>query len=65
MGIEVITAFLLANWQYIIILILVIDKIVALTSTKIDDLIWTAIKKVLFVFVPSKNEVKEEDKPKE
>ena len=65
MGIEVITAFLLANWQYIIILILVIDKIIALTSTKIDDLIWTAIKKVLFVFVPSKNEVKEEDKPKE
>ena len=33
--------------EKILILIFVIDKIVALTPTKADDLIWTTIKKII------------------
>ena len=36
--------FLTNNWQVITIVILVIDKIVALTPTPFDDMIWTTIK---------------------
>ena len=39
---------LLANWEYILIGILAIDKIVALTPSTWDDLIWTSIKKSIF-----------------
>ena len=37
-----------ANWEYMLIGILCIDKIVALSPTKWDDLIWTSIKKALY-----------------
>tara|TARA_R110002020_G_scaffold55051_1_gene152969 strand:- start:932 stop:1084 length:153 start_codon:yes stop_codon:yes gene_type:complete len=37
----------LNNWEYVAIGILVIDKIVALSPSKMDDLIWASIKKVL------------------
>jgi len=37
-----------ANWEYILIGILAIDKIVALSPTEWDDLIWTSIKKSIF-----------------
>ncbi len=43
--------WILANWAYITIGILAVDKAVALTPTKWDDLIWTALKaagKVIF-----------------
>ena len=40
--------FILANWEYALILILAIDKIVALTPSTWDDLIWTSIKKSIF-----------------
>ena len=33
------------NWEYILIGILCIDKVVALSPTEWDDLIWTSIKK--------------------
>ena len=33
------------NWEYILIGILAVDKIVALTPSTWDDLIWTSIKK--------------------
>ena len=37
-----------ANWEYMLIGILCIDKAVALSPTKWDDLIWTSIKKGLY-----------------
>jgi hypothetical protein len=37
-----------ANWEYMLIGILCIDKVVALSPTKWDDLIWTSIKKALY-----------------
>jgi len=40
-----------ANWEYILIGILAIDKIVALSPTEWDDLIWTSIKKSIFKIV--------------
>ena len=36
------------NWEYILIGILAIDKVVALTPSTWDDLIWTSIKKAIF-----------------
>jgi hypothetical protein len=36
------------NWQYILIGIMAIDKVVALSPTEWDDLIWTSIKKAIF-----------------
>ena len=36
------------NWEYVLIIILSIDKIVALTPSTWDDLIWTSIKKAIF-----------------
>jgi len=40
--------FLTNNWEYALIGILCIDKIVALTPSTWDDLIWTSIKKSIF-----------------
>ena len=37
-----------ANWEYMLIAILCIDKIVALSPTEWDDLIWTSIKKAIY-----------------
>ena len=42
---------ILANWEYVLIGILAIDKIVALTPSTWDDLIWTSIKKSIFKIV--------------
>ena len=42
---------LLNNWEYAVIVIMAIDKIVALSPTKWDDLIWTSIKKSIFKMV--------------
>ena len=39
---------ILDNWEYILIGILSIDKVVALSPTEWDDLIWTSIKKSIF-----------------
>ena len=39
---------MLENWEYILIIIMAIDKIVALSPTEWDDLIWTSIKKSIF-----------------
>lgn len=39
------TEFLVANWEYVAIIILVLDKAVALSPTKWDDLLWTSVKK--------------------
>ena len=37
---------LVNNWEYVAIGILVIDKVVALSPSKMDDLLWGAVKKV-------------------
>ena len=37
-----------SNWEYALIGILCIDKMVALSPTKWDDLIWTSIKKAIY-----------------
>jgi len=40
--------FISANWEYIVIGIIAIDKAVALSSTEWDDLIWTSVKKAIY-----------------
>tara|TARA_Y100000310_G_scaffold343849_1_gene453480 strand:+ start:681 stop:845 length:165 start_codon:yes stop_codon:yes gene_type:complete len=41
--------YLIDYWQYILILLLCADKIVAQTPTKWDDLIFTSIKKAIYM----------------
>ena len=43
--------FVISNWEYVLIGILAIDKVVALTPSTWDDLIWTSIKKSIFKIV--------------
>ena len=43
--------FIVNNWEYVLIGILAIDKVVALTPSTWDDLIWTSIKKSIFKIV--------------
>ena len=39
---------LLSNyWEYVVIGFLVVDKIVAMSPSKMDDLLWCSIKKML------------------
>ena len=38
---------IMQNWEYVAIGILVIDKVVAMSPSKMDDLIWASMKKVL------------------
>ena len=37
-----------ANWEYVLIALLCIDKLVALSPTEWDDLIWTSVKKAIY-----------------
>ena len=39
------------NWEYVLIGILAIEKVVALSPSTWDDLIWTSIKKSIFKIV--------------
>ena len=39
--------FISTYWEYIVILFLIVDKIVALSPSKMDDLLWTTMKKML------------------
>ena len=43
--------FLSNNWEYVLIGILCVDKIVALSPSAWDDLIWTSVKKALYKMV--------------
>ena len=47
---------ILENWEYILIAIMAIDKMVALSPSKWDDLIWTSIKGLLFILTGKNNE---------
>ena len=42
------------HWQIITIVILCIDKAVALSPTDWDDMLWTSIKKVIYKLVGKK-----------
>ena len=44
-------SFLISNWEYALIILLAIDKMVALSPSKWDDLIWTSVKKALYKVV--------------
>ena len=44
----------LQNWEYVLIAILAIDKAVALSPSKWDDLLWTGIKKSIYKIVGKK-----------
>jgi len=35
------------NWEYVAIGVLVVDKVVAMSPSKMDDLLWASVKKVL------------------
>ena len=39
--------FISSNWEYVLIALLCVDKIVALSPSKMDDLIWFSLKKLL------------------
>jgi len=43
--------FLSNNWEYVLIAFLCVDKVVALSPTAWDDLIWTGIRKSIFKIV--------------
>ena len=43
--------FLISNWEYVLIVVLAIDKIVALTPNTWDDLLWTSVKKTIMKVV--------------
>ena len=40
--------WLTGNWQIVTIVILVLDKMVALSPSKRDDLIWSSIKGLIY-----------------
>ncbi len=40
--------WLLDNWEYVLIGLMAVDKAVALSASKWDDLIWTAVKKSVY-----------------
>jgi|TARA_R100000789_G_C2925700_1_gene127681 hypothetical protein len=39
--------FIMQNWEYVAIGVLVVDKVVAMSPSKMDDLLWASVKKVL------------------
>jgi hypothetical protein len=39
---------LVSNWEYVLIGVMVLDKVVALSPTEWDDLLWTSVKKAIF-----------------
>ena len=39
--------FITSNWAYVALLLLCIDKAVAMSPSKMDDLIWFSVKKML------------------
>jgi hypothetical protein len=40
-------SFLSSYWEYILIGFLLVDKVVALSPSKMDDLVWFTVKKML------------------
>ena len=48
--------WLIDNWEYMLIGLLAMDKAVALSPSKWDDLLWTSVKKVVFKLAGKKDE---------
>ena len=46
--------FLANNWEYVVIGIMAVDKVVALSPTEWDDLVWTSIKKSIYKLMGKK-----------
>tara|TARA_R100001244_G_scaffold127211_1_gene97744 strand:+ start:179 stop:325 length:147 start_codon:yes stop_codon:yes gene_type:complete len=42
------------NWEYVVIGLMAVDKAVALSPSKWDDLIWTSVKKAIYKAVGKK-----------
>ena len=40
--------FLTNNWEIVTIVILVVDKVVALSPSKMDDLLWSSVKGFIY-----------------
>lgn len=40
--------WLIENWQIVMIGVFAVDKLVALSASTWDDLLWTSVKKVVF-----------------
>ena len=45
---ERIMELLTEHWEYVVIAILALDKVVALSPSTWDDLLWTSVKKALY-----------------
>jgi len=39
--------FISDNWEWVAIAILVVDKMVAMSPSKMDDLLWSSMKRIL------------------
>ena len=50
-----ITEMMVQNWEYILIAILAIDKAVALSPMKQDDLIWSSVKGAVYKLAGKEN----------
>ena len=48
--------YLIENWEYVLIMVLAVDKAVALSPSEWDDLLWTSVKGVLFKIAGKQNE---------
>ena len=46
--------WLTSNWQIVTIGILIVDKIVALSPSKMDDLLWSSVKGLIYKLVGKK-----------
>lgn len=46
--------WLTSNWQIVTIAILIVDKIVALSPSKMDDLLWSSVKGLIYKLVGKK-----------
>ena len=46
--------WLVTNWEWVLIAILIVDKIVAMTPTKQDDMIWSAVRWVIYKLAKKK-----------
>tara|TARA_R110002020_G_scaffold82687_7_gene205067 strand:- start:5024 stop:5176 length:153 start_codon:yes stop_codon:yes gene_type:complete len=46
--------WLTSNWQIVTIGILIVDKIVALSPSKMDDLLWSSVKGLIYKIVGKK-----------
>jgi hypothetical protein len=42
------------NWQIVTIGVLIVDKIVALSPSKMDDLLWSSVKGLIYKLVGKK-----------